>query len=131
MVYKNTCDLYWFGPRSALHPVGEVSSILSCTKVLVVGVTSGCERGRISQVSWCEWKVWACATLLVPLQGPGELLVCDWLGVVVVVVLFSPSGSPLGFFGPLGTIPTCSFYSLKEVQGYKMWACGVAFAGGA
>jgi hypothetical protein len=44
-------DLYWFGPRSALRPVDEVSSVLSCTEVLVVGVTSGCERGRSSQVS--------------------------------------------------------------------------------
>jgi hypothetical protein len=38
---KNTNDLYWFGPKNALHLVGEVSSILSCTEVLVVGVTSG------------------------------------------------------------------------------------------
>jgi hypothetical protein len=26
-------------------------------------------------------------------------------------------------------IPTCSFYSLKEVQGYKMLSCGVTLAG--
>jgi hypothetical protein len=48
---KNTGDLYWFGPRSALRLAGEVSSVLSCTEVPVVGVTSGCERGRGSQVS--------------------------------------------------------------------------------
>jgi hypothetical protein len=29
------------------------------------------------------------------------------------------------FFGPFGMIPTCSFYRLKEVQGYKILACGV------
>jgi hypothetical protein len=30
------------------------------------------------------------------------------------------------FFGrPSGTIPACSFYSLKEVKGYKMLAYGV------
>jgi hypothetical protein len=41
MVYKkNTGDLYWFGPKNALHPVGEESYVLSCTEMLVVGVTS-------------------------------------------------------------------------------------------
>jgi hypothetical protein len=38
------------------------------------------------------------------------------------------------FFGrvrsSLGMIPACSFYSLKEVQGYKILACGVTLAGG-
>jgi hypothetical protein len=34
------------------------------------------------------------------------------------------------FFFPLEMIPACFFYSLKEVQGYKMLACGVAIAGG-
>jgi hypothetical protein len=53
---KNTGDLYWFGPRNALRPVGEESSVLSCTEVLVIGVTSECERGRGSQVSRCEWS---------------------------------------------------------------------------
>jgi hypothetical protein len=33
---------------------GGDSSILSCTEVLVEGVTSGHERGRSSQVSWRE-----------------------------------------------------------------------------
>jgi hypothetical protein len=27
-------------------------------------------------------------------------------------------------------IPACSFYSLKEVQGYMMLVCGVTFVGG-
>jgi hypothetical protein len=36
---KNTSDLYWFGPKNALRPVGEESFILSCIEVLVVGVT--------------------------------------------------------------------------------------------
>jgi hypothetical protein len=30
-----------------------------------------------------------CATLLVTAQGPGELSACGWLGIAVVVVLFS------------------------------------------
>jgi hypothetical protein len=50
---KNTGDLYWFGPKNALRPVGEESSVLSYTKVLVVGVTSSHEMGRGSQVSRC------------------------------------------------------------------------------
>jgi hypothetical protein len=41
---KNTSDLYWFGPKNALRLVGEGSLVLSCTEVLVVGVTSGSER---------------------------------------------------------------------------------------
>jgi hypothetical protein len=43
---KNTGDLYWFGPKNDLRPMGEESSVLSCTEVLIVGVTSGRERGR-------------------------------------------------------------------------------------
>jgi hypothetical protein len=70
---KNTDDLYWFELRNVLRPVGEESSILSCTEVLVVGVTSGCERGKSSQVSRREWRKWVCATLLVTSQGPREL----------------------------------------------------------
>jgi hypothetical protein len=57
-----------------------------------------------------------CATLLVPSQGPGELFARVSLCVVAVVVLF---------LGPLGMIPACVFYRLKEVRGYKMLACGV------
>jgi hypothetical protein len=34
---KNTSDLYWFGQKNALRPVGEGSLVLSCTEVLVVG----------------------------------------------------------------------------------------------
>jgi hypothetical protein len=57
---KNTDDLYWFGPKNALCPVREESSVLSCTKVLVVGVTSESERGRDSQVSRRKWSAYAC-----------------------------------------------------------------------
>jgi hypothetical protein len=42
---KNTNDLYWFRLKNALHLVQERSLILSCTEVLVVGVTSGREGG--------------------------------------------------------------------------------------
>jgi hypothetical protein len=62
-----------------------------------------------------------CVTLLVPSQGPGELSVRVLPRFVLLWWLF--------FFRPLGMIPTCSFYSLKEVQGYKMLACGVTLAG--
>jgi hypothetical protein len=44
---KNTNDLYWFGLRDALRLVGEMSSVLSCTEVLVVGVISGRERDEL------------------------------------------------------------------------------------
>jgi hypothetical protein len=38
----------------------EGESVLSCTEVLVVGVTSKSERGRGSQVSGREWSVCEC-----------------------------------------------------------------------
>jgi hypothetical protein len=57
---KNPSDLYWFRPKNALRPVREESSVLSCTEVLVVGVTSESERGRGSHVSRCEWSACAC-----------------------------------------------------------------------
>jgi hypothetical protein len=72
---KNIGDSYWLGPKNALRPVREESSVLSCTEVLVVGVTSECERGRGSQVSRCEWSARVCVALLEPSQGPGES--CD------------------------------------------------------
>jgi hypothetical protein len=34
---KNTSDLYWFGSKNALRPVGEGSPVLPCTEVLIVG----------------------------------------------------------------------------------------------
>jgi hypothetical protein len=88
-----------------------------CTEVLVVGVTSEHERGRSSQVSRREWRKWVCATLPVASQGPGELSarVLRCVAVVVLLILFPASGM----------IPVCSFYRLKEVQSYKMLACGV------
>jgi hypothetical protein len=64
-----------------------------------------------------------CATLLVRSLGLGELSARVLLCVDMVVVLFSGSCSP-------GLIPACSFYSLKEVQGYKILVCGVILAGG-
>jgi hypothetical protein len=57
---ENTDDLYWFGPKNALHLMEEESPILPCTDVLIVGVTSGRERGRGSQVSRCEWSACSC-----------------------------------------------------------------------
>jgi hypothetical protein len=63
---KNTCDLYWFGPRNVLRLVGEESSVLSCTEVLLVGVISECEKGRSSQVSRGEGRMWVYPTPPVP-----------------------------------------------------------------
>jgi hypothetical protein len=59
------------------------------------------------------------ATLLEASQGPGELSI-----YVCVLVL-------LWWFYPSRTAPACPFYSLKEVQGYKMLTCGVTLAEGA
>jgi hypothetical protein len=64
-----------------------------------------------------------CATLLVPSPGPRELSARVLLCVAMVVVLFFGSRPPR-------LIPACFFYSLKEVQGYKMLVCGVTLAGG-
>jgi hypothetical protein len=48
MVCKNnTNDLYWFMLKNALRSVRERSLVLSCTEVLVVGVTSGLEREEL------------------------------------------------------------------------------------
>jgi hypothetical protein len=83
---KDTGDLYWFRPRNALRLVGDESSALSCTEVLVVGVTSNHESGRSSQVSRHEWRKWVCAILLETSQDPGELHARN-LHCVAVVVL--------------------------------------------
>jgi hypothetical protein len=106
MVCKNTGDLYWFGSKNALRLVGKVRVVLSYTKVFAVGLQAG-ERRRSSQVSRCELSV--CVTLLVPSQGPGEL--------------------PVRLPRVPETVPVCSFYSLKEVQGYKMLVRGVTLVG--
>jgi hypothetical protein len=47
MCKKNTNDLYCFGLKNALRPVRERSLVLSCTEVLVVGVTTGREREEL------------------------------------------------------------------------------------
>jgi hypothetical protein len=73
-----------------------------------------------------------CATLLVASQGPGELP-AHILRYVVVVVLFSVClrlGCVPGWVVPFGMIIAGSFYSLKEVQGYMMLACGVTLSRG-
>jgi hypothetical protein len=59
-----------------------------------------------------------CVTLLVPSQGLGELSIR--LSVLFLLLFLSLS---------LGTIPACSFYSLKEVQGYKILIRGVTLVG--
>jgi hypothetical protein len=48
-------------------------------------------------------------------------VICSCLAFVfvAVVILF-----------PLAMIHVCFFYSLKEVQSYKMLTCGVTIAGG-
>jgi hypothetical protein len=102
---KNPSDLYLFGPKNILRPVGEGSLVLNCTEVLVVGVTSGREREELPGLKMRVECV--CVTMLVPSQGELSIFV-----------------SP-----PFGTVPACSFYSLKEVQSYKMLACGVILVG--
>jgi hypothetical protein len=52
--------------------------------------------------------VCVCVTLPEPSQGPGELCVRVSLP---------------------GMVPACSFYSLKEVQGYKILVCGMILVG--
>jgi hypothetical protein len=56
-------------------------------------------------------------TLLAPSQGLGELSVRVSSRFVLLLWLSSR------------TAPACSFYSLKEVQGYKMLVCGVILVG--
>jgi hypothetical protein len=51
-------------------------------------------------------------TLLEPSQGPGELSARILVFVLLRAFFFFPSSS-------LEMIPACSFYSLKEVQGYN------------
>jgi hypothetical protein len=57
-------------------------------------------------------------TLLETSRGLGELSVHACVLCCFVARGLSP---------PFGTVPTCSFYSLKEVQGYKTSVRGVIF----
>jgi hypothetical protein len=68
-----------------------------------------------------------CATLLVTSQGPEELPARILRCVAVVVLLFGlySVGIVSCVPGLFGMISACSFYSLKEVQGYMMLAYGV------
>jgi hypothetical protein len=93
---------------------GGKSSVLSCTEVLVVEVTSGCERGECGCV--CD-STGALAR--------SRRVVCSCLALCRC-----GRSSSSSFSVSLGMIPACSFYSLKEVQGYKMLACGVTLASG-
>jgi hypothetical protein len=113
---KNTGNLYWFGSKNALRPVREESYVLSCTKVLLVGVTSGRERGRGSQVSRCEWSACAC--------DPFESLARSRRVACLCVVSCLCEGFTTCFSVFSRMVLACSFYSLKEVQGYKMWCVG-------
>jgi hypothetical protein len=74
------------------------------------------ERG-CPQVS--RWECSACVTLSEPSQGPGESC-----ARVLSYVCVMPSSS----FSYPRTVPACSFYSLKEVQGYKMLVHGTILA---
>jgi hypothetical protein len=69
---KDTSDLYWFGQKNALRPVGEVKLILSCTEVLAAGVTSGREREVFPDL---KMRV-KCVCNSETSQGPEELCVC-------------------------------------------------------
>jgi hypothetical protein len=111
---KNTGDLYWFGLKNTLCPVRDESSVLSCTKVLIVGVTSESERRRGSQVSRREWSARVRATLPDPSQGPEESF--------ARVFSCACEGFTTWFFRrcPLEWSLHALLYSIKEVQGYKM-----------
>jgi hypothetical protein len=109
---KNTDDLYWFGPKNVLRSVGEESHVLSCTEVLVVGVTSGRERGRGSQVLRCEWSACSC--------DPSGFLARSRRVACLCVVSCLCEGFTTSLFRVSRMVPACSFYSLKEVQGYKI-----------
>jgi hypothetical protein len=71
-----------------------------------------------------------CATLLVTSQGPEELPARILRCVAVVVLLFGlySVGIVSCVPGLFGMISACSFYSLKEVQGYMMLAYGGGMA---
>jgi hypothetical protein len=54
-----------FGLKNALRLVGRESLVLSCTEVLVVGVTSGSRKGEVPRSLWCAGvstlvRVWQC-----------------------------------------------------------------------
>jgi hypothetical protein len=69
------------------------------------------ERGRSSQVSRCKWSVCVCD--FVGALARSKRVICS------SVLCLS-----------CGTVPACSFYSLKEMQGYKILVCGVILVGG-
>jgi hypothetical protein len=91
--------------------------------VLVVGVTSGQREGGAPKSHG--------------MSGEGGGCVCDSAGYLARSKRVAYSYLELCCYGgsvelcstefsfPLGMIPTCSFYSLKEVQCYMMLAYGV------
>jgi hypothetical protein len=104
---KNTSGLYWFGLKNALRPVRKKRLVLSCTKCLWQGLHAG-EKGGVSP--GLKMRV-AC--------------VCDSAGALARsrrVVCSCVSSF-------LRAVPACSFYSLKEVQGYKMLVHGAILVG--
>jgi hypothetical protein len=107
MVHKNTSGLYWFGPKNALCLVRKERLVLSCIEVLVAGVTSGRERGVSPGLKMRVECVCDSARALARSRR-----------VVCLCVAF--------FFR---TVPTCSFYSLKEVHGYMVLVRGVILVG--
>jgi hypothetical protein len=64
---KNTSDLYLFGPKNALRPVGEESLVLSCTEVLVVG---GYKRIREGETPRSQDVSGECVSMCVPMDLP-------------------------------------------------------------
>jgi hypothetical protein len=122
-VQENVGDLYWFRPRNALCPVGEGSSVLSCTEMLVVGVISGYERGTPKSQGEREENVGVCDSASALARSRRVISSCLAFVLLWWLFFFRSRQSPR-------MILACSFHSLMEVQGYKILACGVTLAGG-
>jgi hypothetical protein len=93
---KNTSDLYWFGPKNALCPVGEESLVLSCTEVLIVGVTKRVREGGTSRSQ----------------DVSGE-----WVSMCVPMDLPFVYSSSLLFFSLEWSLPS-PFIDARRTQGY-------------
>jgi hypothetical protein len=122
---KNTGDLYWFGSRNTIRLVGEESYVLSCTEVLVVGVTSECEREELLSLKRRGENVGVSNSA--GALARSRRVICSCLALCCYGgCSFFWLSSPRAF----GMILVCSFYRLKEVLGYKILACDATLAGG-
>jgi hypothetical protein len=90
---KNTSDLYWFGPKNALRPVGRRVLYCLCTEVLVVGGYKLVrEREELSSLKMCK-----CGTFARDESN------CLWIRLSSV---------------PFGMVPALPFIDARGTQGY-------------